>query len=196
MWSSGPVPHDDAAGVARQPLRCLRGNARAFDHRLARRVGIDEHGRVDMNDNLVALSRCSRLHPMVERRLREQGERVRLLLAPCRRAIDDEKSGRRSRGNVWSDRRAREYVGGDDIGPAALLIQRLPRRTQRPHHHGARLGFQSSAYDDHAVFVLMHVQRAEAMSLGRLMDFGVAIDRAPGANDALDVRGCSAPADG
>jgi hypothetical protein len=43
------VSHRHAAGVARQALRRFRGNARAaLEHRLARRLGICQHLRVDV----------------------------------------------------------------------------------------------------------------------------------------------------
>jgi hypothetical protein len=43
-----------------------------------RRIG--QHGRIDMDHYLIPLTRCPRIQLMVQRRLREQGQRVRLLL--------------------------------------------------------------------------------------------------------------------
>src|SRR5215469_15929493 len=56
--SISAMAHHHAAGVARQPLGRSRRNARAaFEHRLARRIG--------MNDDLIALARRAGLHATV-----------------------------------------------------------------------------------------------------------------------------------
>jgi hypothetical protein len=52
------MPHHHAAGIAGGPLRRFRGNACAFlQHRLAGRIGIGQHSRVDVDHDLVALAR-------------------------------------------------------------------------------------------------------------------------------------------
>jgi hypothetical protein len=64
----GVVLHDHAAGVAGQALGRSRGNAgAAFDDRLPGLLGVGEHGGVDVDDDLVALSRGARVEPVVER---------------------------------------------------------------------------------------------------------------------------------
>jgi hypothetical protein len=50
------------------------------------------HGRVDVDHDLIALARRARVNTVVERCLRDEGERVRLLLL----------DGKRFRGNVPS----------------------------------------------------------------------------------------------
>jgi hypothetical protein len=79
------VPHHHAAGVARQAPRRFRGNARpVLEHGLAGLLRICQCRRVDMDHDLVPLSRRAGIESMVEGRLREQSQRVRLLLAhPC-----------------------------------------------------------------------------------------------------------------
>jgi hypothetical protein len=127
------VSHHHASRVARQAAGRFRGNVRtALEDGLAGRVRVRQHGRVDVDDNLVALARRAGIDPVVQRGLREQRQRVRLLLS----------HRGRFRGNVL---RARSRV------------QSLARRGQRLHEHGARLGREPPTDDDHAVFVLIHV---------------------------------------
>ena len=57
---------------------------------MARRFGIGQHRRVDVDDDLVALARSAGVEAVMEESLGEQGERVSLLLL----------HGGRSRGNV------------------------------------------------------------------------------------------------
>ena len=52
------VPHDHAAGVTRQALGRLRGNARpVLEHGLPGLLRVGEHRRVDVHDHLVPLAR-------------------------------------------------------------------------------------------------------------------------------------------
>jgi hypothetical protein len=99
------VPHHHAAGIARQTLGRSRRNARAaFEHRLARCVGIGQHLGIDVNDDLVPLARRDGIDPMVQSRLGHYCQGVGLLLlhgGRLRRAVDE----RRSSGNVFSFRR-------------------------------------------------------------------------------------------
>jgi hypothetical protein len=159
------MTHDDAARVAGQALRRLRGDARPVDHGLAGRIDIGQHGSVDVNHDLVALAGRARIHTVMERRLREQGEGVRLVLPPRWRIIGDEESGSRSRRNVRSYRRSLGTVRQ----AATSLVERLPRRRERLQQQGARLRLQPSADQHHAVFVLIHMERAGAMALGRFL---------------------------
>ena len=87
------VPHDDPACVARQALRRFSGNAGAVENRVTSGIGIRQHDGIDVDHDLVAFSGRAGVHTVVERRLRDQGESIGLLLAPCRRVTVDEQSG-------------------------------------------------------------------------------------------------------
>jgi hypothetical protein len=104
-----------------------------LEHRLARRLGVGQHRGIDVDDDLVLVSRDAGIGSTVERRFRHERERVRLQLG----------HRRRFRGNVLN-----HGVAGRLARP---LIQRLPGRVQRPEEHGAHLRRQPSADDDHAV---------------------------------------------
>ena len=65
------VSHQHVRGIARQPLRRFRGNARALNDRLPWRIGVGEHRRVDVDYYLVALAGRAGLHPVMERGFRE-----------------------------------------------------------------------------------------------------------------------------
>jgi len=123
---------------------------RALEDRLAGRVGFGQHGGVDVNHDLVALAGRAGIQAIMKRILRNQREGVRLPLAPGRHVFGYEKSGARSRWNVRTRSRG-------SVRPAAL-IQRISCCRQRLHQHGSCLGLQPSADDDHAVFVLIHLQ--------------------------------------
>ena len=72
------VPHHHAARVARQAPGRFRGNVRAvLEDGLAGRVRVREHRGLDMDDHLVPLPRGAGIDPVMEGRLREQGQRVR-----------------------------------------------------------------------------------------------------------------------
>ena len=71
----------DAARVARQAPRRFRGNARpVLEDGLAGLIRIRERRGVDVDHDLVSLPRGARVKLVVESRLGEQGQRVRLLL--------------------------------------------------------------------------------------------------------------------
>ena len=76
------------------------------------------------------------------------------------------------------------------------LIQCLTGRGQGLHEHGADLRRQPPADDDHAVFVLIHMQGAARVTVSGLPRFGQPIYPAPAADDPLDVLGGAGPADG
>jgi hypothetical protein len=96
-------------------LRRFRGNARAvFENGLTRRVRIRQYRRVDMDDHLIALAQRAGVETVMQGRLREQRQRVGLLLCHCGRF----------RGNV--DRRIEGLL-------AALLVQGFAGCIQRPH---------------------------------------------------------------
>jgi hypothetical protein len=78
--------HHNAARVARQALRRFRGNARApFEDRLARRITVGQHGRVDMDHDLVALAGRPGIDAVAQRRLRDERKGVGLLVFEERR---------------------------------------------------------------------------------------------------------------
>ena len=170
------VPHHHAARVARQALRRFRGNARAvLEHGLAGLIRIGERRCVDMDHDLVALARRAGIEPVGEGRLRDQGQRVGLLL----------RHGRALREGIGR----RIIEARDHPGP---LVQRLAGRGQRLHEQGAHLRLQPPAEHDRAVVVLVDVQRpARVLALG-LPRLGLAIDASPAAHDPLDVRGRAA----
>ncbi len=79
----GVVSHHHPAGVARQASRRFRGNARAvLEYGLARLIGVRQHRGIDVQHYLVALARTAGVEHLVKGRLRDQGERVGLLLGP------------------------------------------------------------------------------------------------------------------
>ena len=84
---------------------------------------------------------------------------------------------------------------GDVSGPGAWvrgarpLMKRLAGRSQRLQKHGADLRVQPPTDDDPTVSVLIHMQRAASVAPRRLARFGLSIDPAPAADDALDVLG-------
>jgi len=84
------VLHHYATRVARQTLRRFRGNARAvLENGLTRRIRIRQYRRVDMDDHLIALARRAGVETVVQRRLREQRQRVGLSLRHRRRFRGD-----------------------------------------------------------------------------------------------------------
>ena len=91
-----------------------------------------------MNHHLIALARRAWVQTTTQTRLREQGQRIGLLLS----------YRGRFRGNV--DRRIEGLL-------AALLVQGFAGCIQGPHEHGAGLGCQPPADDNHTVFVLIHM---------------------------------------
>jgi len=118
------VSHHHPAGVARQALRRSRGNARpVLQDRLARRLGVRQHLGIDVDHYLVALARRAGVDAVMESRLRQQRQRVRLLPLHRRRI------GLRLQGS-----------------PA--LIQRLAGGSQRLHEQGADLRGQPP-FDPH-----------------------------------------------
>ena len=77
------VLHHHAARVARQALGRSRGNARAvLEDGLAWLIGACEDFGIDVDHYLVALCRGAGVDAVVESSLREQRQRVRLLLGP------------------------------------------------------------------------------------------------------------------
>ena len=143
------VAHDHPARVAGQAPRRFRGNVAPFFQRgLAGLRRIREHRRVDVDHDLVALARDARVDRVMERRLREQGQRVGLLLGP----------GRRRQGGIGRGRAGRG---------ARPLVQRLARGVERSHEQGADLGSQPAANDDRAVLARAPDGQQPRLGLGR-----------------------------
>ena len=174
----GIVSHDHTARVARQPLGRFRGNVRAaLEDRLAGRVGVGQHGRIDVDDHLIALAGSAGIDAVVEGRLREQRQGVGLLLI---------HSGR-FRGNVH--RRIVEC-------PAGLFVQGLARGSQGLQKQHAGLWCQLPSDGHHAVIALINLQPAAHVTLPVLGHLGLAVHPAPAAHDALDVLGGAGAPDG
>jgi len=94
------VSHHDATRVTRQTPGCFRANVRAVvEDRLTGRIGVRQHGRVDVNHDLVTLARGAGIDAVVERRFGDKGQRIRLLLRH-RGRLRRNVGGRRFRGNV------------------------------------------------------------------------------------------------
>jgi len=123
---------------------------------LAGLIGIGERRGVDVDDHLVSLSWRARVDAVVEGRLRDEGERIGLLLG----------HGGRLRGNV-------------------PLIQGLTRRGQRLHEDGADLGRQPPSDRHHAVLILIHVQRTALVPSGLRTRLGYPVHAAPAAPRSL-----------
>ena len=75
------VSHHHAARVARQTLRRFRRDVRAVvEDRLAGRIRVRQHRRVDVHHDLVTLARGAGIDSVVKCRFGDEGQRVRLLL--------------------------------------------------------------------------------------------------------------------
>jgi hypothetical protein len=165
------VLHHHATRVTRQKLRRFRGNARAiFEGTLTRRIRIRQDRRVDMDNYLIALARRARVETLMQGRLREQGQRIGLLL----------RHRGRFRGNV--ERRIEGLS-------APLLVQGFAARIQGPHEDGTGLGCQRSSEDDHTVLILIHVECAARVTAPLLVRLRLAVHPTPAAHDTLDMLG-------
>ena len=79
------VAHHDPTGVARQAPGRFRGNVAAlFQHGLAGLRRVRQHRGVNMDHDLVPFTRRAGIELAMECRLREQGQRVSLLLCTGR----------------------------------------------------------------------------------------------------------------
>jgi hypothetical protein len=168
------VSHHHPARVAGQAPGRFRGNARAvLEDGLARLLRVGEDGGIDVDHDLIALGQWAGIDAVVQRRLREQGEGIRLLL--------DHRG--RFRGNVYR-------LGVPILGlHARLLIQALAGGGQRLHEQRPDLGRQPPSQSHHAVVILIHVQGAARVLPSRLTGLGLPVHAAPATDDALDVGG-------
>lgn len=88
-------------------------------HRLSRLCRVGQHIRVDMDHHLIPLTRGTRIEGVMQRRLRDKDQRIRMLLSDRRRL--------RNRHCRFRWRLA-----------ARLLIESLPPGLQRAPQEGAR----------------------------------------------------------
>jgi hypothetical protein len=73
--------HHHPTGVTRQAPGRFHGDARApFEDRLPRLIRIRQRRGVDVDHHLVALTRSAGIELVMQRRLRQQGQRIGLLL--------------------------------------------------------------------------------------------------------------------
>jgi hypothetical protein len=136
------MAHHHPAGVAGQALGRFRGNVSTpFEDRLPRLLRIRQHLGIDMDHHLVALAWSAGIEAVMQRCLREQGQRIGLLLGD------------------------RDRFRGDLVGSCiegcplpAPLIQALPGRKQGLLEQRSHLGLESSSDDHHAVLGLIHMQ--------------------------------------
>jgi hypothetical protein len=127
-------------------------------------LGISKHGGIDVDHDLIVLRRRAGVHALVEGSLREQCQRVGLLLL--------------HRGRV-----------AGRIVEARPLMKRVARRCQRLHDHCADLRCQAPAQDYRAVFLSIHMHGSTPMLACRLVGFRFAIHPSPATHEPLDVRG-------
>jgi hypothetical protein len=121
---------------------------------------------IDVDHYLVALARGAGIDAVVQGRLREQRQGVRLLLDHRRRVAF----------RLFS---------------ASPLIQRLAGGSQRLHEQRADLRGQPPADTDGTVGVGIHVQRPAGVLQGSLPGLGLPVHSAPAAHEALDVLRCA-----
>ena len=142
------MPHDHAAGVARQPAGRFRGNAHAvFEDGLAGLIGVGQHRRIDVDHDLVAFAGGSGIESVVESGLCKQRQRVRLLLGHGRglRRRVSQGGDRRPRlvsADTASRARPRARAAGAlplpaPAGPGARPCRPLPERRAGPGLRGA-----------------------------------------------------------
>jgi hypothetical protein len=149
------VAHDDSTGVTRQASGRFRGNVRAIlQDRLAWLIGVSQRWSLDMDHDLVALAGGAGIETVVQGRLREQGQRVSLLLSESRGIVH--RIGR------W---------GGRRVG-ASLLAQFLACRRERLHEEHPHLWLETASNHHHAVLVLVYMQRAALVLAPRFPRLG------------------------
>jgi hypothetical protein len=134
---------------------------------LAGLLRIRQHRGIDVDYHLVPLARRPGIELVMQRRLGQQRQSVRLLLRP----------GRSLRGGVGC---------GRDRG-AAPLVQRLAGRVQGPQEQRAHLRRQAPAQHHGAILPLVDVQRPARVLACRLARFGLPVHPAPAPHDALHV---------
>ena len=131
------VAHHHPTGVARQAPGRFRGNVAAlFQHGLAGLRRFRQHRGVHMDYDLVPLTRRAGIEFAIECRLREQGQRVSLLLCTGR-----------GLGRGFGARRS-----------ACPLIQRFPGRVECPLEQGAYFRGQPPTHHHRAVLVPIEME--------------------------------------
>lgn len=164
------VPHHHPSCIARQAPRRFRGNVRPFEHRLTWLIRVREHGGIDVNHDLIALSRRAWIELVMKSRFREQRQGVSPLLS----------QGRALGG--WIGRLT------DGVVSPLLLIQRFARGFQRLDEQGARLRRQPSSDNYHAIVVLIDVERPARLLAPALTRLGLSVHAPPASHDSLDMR--------
>jgi hypothetical protein len=173
------VPHHHAARVASQAARRFRGNARAvLEDRLPRLIWVGQHGSIDVDYDLITLARGARIELVVECGLRDQTQRVSLLLGHGRRIPEGIE---RDSGHLFTKR--------------ALPVESFSSRGQRLHEQRSCFRLESAAHGDHAVLVLVNVKHAPGVPLRGFLRLGHPVHAAPTAHDPFDVIGGPRTAD-
>ena len=165
------MPHHHPARIARQTAGRSRGNAHAvLEDRLAGLIGVGQHRSIDVDHHLVALTGGAGIKPLVERRLRDQSQGIRLLLG-------------RARGiRGWVTWNGRLFAAGP-------LVERLARRGERLREQHSHFRLEPPPHDHHAVCVLVDMKRATGVPLRRLPRLGLPVHLPPATHDPLDVVG-------
>ena len=172
------MAHHHAARIAREPAGRFPGNvAPLLQYGLAWLLRVRQDCGVHMDHHLVPLPRGAGIELVMQRRLREQAQRVRLLLGPA-----EGVGGRNDQARGFRRGRLRR-VSADP------LVECLARGGQRLHEQRAHFRLQAASQDDHAVFVLMDVQRSAGMPPRGFPRLGLSIHSPPAAHDPLHVRG-------
>ena len=172
-----PVAHHCAARVTGESSRRFRGNVRAvLQHRLSWLCRVGQYLRVDMDHHLIPLARGTRIEGMMQRRLRDQDQRICLLLGDRRRPRHQHC-------------RIRWRV------PSGLLIEHLTPGLQCTSQECPRLRRQPPPHHHLPVIVLIDLESAPFVLTDGLARFGPTIHLPPAPHDALDVGGCARAAD-
>ena len=139
-----------------------------LQHRLARLIGTGQHERIDVDDDLVPLARGAGIQIVVQGGLGDHPQRVRLKLG---------------------------HAGSHHPGRLVLRLHVHPVARGREGLTDDRADFRGepAADHEHAVDVLIDVERPALVSPGRIMILGVAIHAAPGPDQALDMGGGAGP---
>jgi hypothetical protein len=162
------VANPCTVGVTAESLRRFRGNVGAVSERRL-------SGRVHLEDYLVALIRSAGVQLVVQRRLSHQGQGVRFLLGHAR------LSG-------WHQRRA--------PGMPASPMKGILRGGEGLQEHRTGLRIQAPMDDDHAVLVLVDLNRSRRMLAPGLREIRIAIALTPAAYDTFSLRGGDGPSNG
>ena len=125
------MPHHHPARVARQPLRGLRGHPHAvLEHRLPGRLGVREHRRVHVDHDLIALAGRTGVHPPMQCRLRQQRQRISLLLLHRRLRRDRPQASEERIGTARFRGNSVRPLGGPAVRRRVGKRVRCPQRAR------------------------------------------------------------------